>query len=196
VVRASLTARSPATIFRSSRLRARRQFGGGTIKLSSSTSVRSRSMLRGARSTKLRARDLMRILCPIVLAQALLVASRQSDFGPCRAVGAQLVDHQHLGGKALFLEQLAQIFTAAALLRRRCTSKSRTSPSSSTARQSQNCLPAIVTAISSRRHCAVDRGRRRRSSRANNRPNFQTHRRTVSQETSRPRSASRSSTSR
>jgi hypothetical protein len=33
VVRASLTARSPATIFRSSRLRARRQFGSGTIKL-------------------------------------------------------------------------------------------------------------------------------------------------------------------
>jgi putative transposase len=38
--------------------------------------------------------------------------------------------------------------------------------------------------------------RRRRSSRANNGPNFNTHRRTVSYETSRPRSASRSSTSR
>jgi hypothetical protein len=34
VVRASQTARSPATIFRPSRLRARRQFGSGTIKLS------------------------------------------------------------------------------------------------------------------------------------------------------------------
>jgi hypothetical protein len=31
--------------------------------------------------------------------------------------------------------------------RRRCTSRSRTSPSSSTARQSQNCLPAIRTAL-------------------------------------------------
>ena len=42
----------------------------------------------------------------------------------------------------------------------------------------------------------VGRGRRRRSSRANRGPNFKTHRRTVSQETSRPRSASKSSTSR
>jgi hypothetical protein len=35
----------------------------------------------------------MRILSPIVLAQALLMVSRQSDFGLCRAVGAQFVDH-------------------------------------------------------------------------------------------------------
>src|SRR5438876_334620 len=34
-------------------------------------------------------------------------------------------------------------FVAAALSRRRCTSKSRSSPSSSTARHSQNCRPAI-----------------------------------------------------
>ena len=75
-------------------------------------------------------------------------------------------------------------------------SRSRTSPSSSTARQSQNCRPAIATAISSRCQRDVGRGRRRRSSRANTGPNFKTHRRTVSWETSRPRSASRSSTSR
>jgi YCII-related domain len=43
----------------------------------------------------------MRILSPIVLAQALLMASRQSDFGLCRAVGAQFVGHQHLGYEAL-----------------------------------------------------------------------------------------------
>ena len=70
-------------------------------------------------------------------------------------------------------------FTAAALSRRRCTSRSRTSPSSSTARQSQNRRPAIITAISSRCHCVVGRGRRR-SSRANNGPNFNTHRRAIS----------------
>src|SRR5580658_6154709 len=71
-------------------------------------------------------------------------------------------------------------FTAVALSRRRCTSRSRTSPSSSTARHSQNCRPAIVTAISSRCHRVVARGRRRRSSLANNGPNFNSHRRTVS----------------
>jgi hypothetical protein len=42
-------------------------------------------------------------------------------------------------------------------------------------------LPARdYTAISSRCHRGVGRGRRRRSSRANNSPNFKTHRRTVS----------------
>jgi Molybdopterin-binding domain of aldehyde dehydrogenase len=58
-----------------------------------------------------------------------------------------------------FLSSLRNSFTAAALSRRRCTSRSRTSPSSSTARHSQNCRPAIVTAISSRCHCDVGRGR-------------------------------------
>jgi hypothetical protein len=58
---------------------------------------------------------------------------------------------------------------------RRCTRRSRTSPSSSTARQSQNCVPAIITAISSKCHLDVGRGRRRRSYRANNGPNFNTH---------------------
>jgi hypothetical protein len=49
----------------------------------------------------------MRILSSIVLAQALLVASRQSQLRHGRAVRAQLVRHQHIGREALFLEQLA-----------------------------------------------------------------------------------------
>ncbi len=53
---------------------------------------------------------LMRILGPIVLAQPLLMARRQPDFGFCRAVGAKLVGHQHSGCEALFLEQLVHEF--------------------------------------------------------------------------------------
>ena len=52
----------------------------------------------------------MRILGPIVLAQAALVASRQADFGLCRAVRAQPVGNQHIRHEALFLEQLAHQF--------------------------------------------------------------------------------------
>jgi hypothetical protein len=64
------------------------------------------------------------------------------------------------------------------------------------AHESQNRRPTIITAVSSRCHRAVRRGRPRRSSRANNGPNFRTHRRSVSYEMSRPRSASRFFTSR
>ncbi len=53
---------------------------------------------------------LMRILGPVVCAQALVMASRQSNFGLCRAVRAQLVGHQHIGREALFLEQLPHQF--------------------------------------------------------------------------------------
>ncbi len=49
----------------------------------------------------------MRILRPIVLPQALFMASRQSHLRLGRAVRAQFVSHQHIGGEALFLEQLA-----------------------------------------------------------------------------------------
>ena len=52
----------------------------------------------------------MRVLGPIVLAQAPLVASRQADFGLCRAVRAQLVGNQHIRREASFLEQLAHQF--------------------------------------------------------------------------------------
>jgi hypothetical protein len=78
----------------------------------------------------------------------------------------------HLAGLSASRAWTRRRVTAAALSRRRCTSRSRTSPSSSTARQSQNCRPAIVTAISSRCQREVGRGRRRRSSRANNGPNI------------------------
>ena len=53
---------------------------------------------------------LMRILGLVVCAQALVMASRQSNFGLRRAVRAQPVGHQHIGCKALFLEQLAHQF--------------------------------------------------------------------------------------
>ena len=58
----------------------------------------------------------MRILGPIVLAQPLLMAGRQSHFGPCRAVRAKLVGHQNIGGEALFLEQLAHQFHGCGLV--------------------------------------------------------------------------------
>jgi hypothetical protein len=58
----------------------------------------------------------MRILGPIVLAQPLLMARRQSDLGPCRAVRAKLVGHQNIGREALFLEQLAQQFRGCSLV--------------------------------------------------------------------------------
>jgi hypothetical protein len=51
-----------------------------------------------------------------------------------------------LGAKPCFLSSLRMSFAAALLSRRRCTNRTRTSPSSSTARHSQNCLLAIRTA--------------------------------------------------
>src|SRR5271167_1952247 len=58
----------------------------------------------------------MRILSPIVLAQALLVASRQSHLRLCRAVGAQLIGHDNIGCETLFLEQLAHQFHGCSLI--------------------------------------------------------------------------------
>jgi hypothetical protein len=69
------------------------------------------------------------------------MASRRSNFGLRRAVRAQFVRYQHLGCKALFLEQLLHQFQSWALSRRRCTRRSRTTPSSSTARHSHRPLP-------------------------------------------------------
>jgi hypothetical protein len=99
----------------------------------------------------------MRILGSVVGAQTLLMASGKSELRFRSTVGSQLVGHQHLGCEALLLQQFAHQLNAAVALRRRCTSKSRTSPSLST-RQSQNCLPPIITAISSRCHCEVGGG--------------------------------------
>jgi hypothetical protein len=56
----------------------------------------------------------VRILSPIVLAQALLMASRQSNFGLCSAVGAQFVRHSTSGAKPCFLSSLRISFMAAA----------------------------------------------------------------------------------
>jgi hypothetical protein len=126
------------------------------------------------------AHRLMRILGAIALAQALLMASRQSDFGLHRTLRAKPIGHQNIKRKALFLTQLAHEFHGRSLVAPPLDKKVETSPSSSTARQSQNCRPAIVTAISSRCQRAVGRGRRPRSSRANNGPNFKTHHRTIS----------------
>jgi hypothetical protein len=49
-------------------------------------------------------------------AQPLLMASRQSDLRPCRAVRAKLVGHQHIGCEALFLEQLTHQFHRCSLV--------------------------------------------------------------------------------
>src|SRR5271166_5049046 len=58
----------------------------------------------------------MRILSPIVLPQALLMASRHSHLGLNRAVRAQFVGHQHIRREALFLEQLAHQFQGCSLV--------------------------------------------------------------------------------
>src|SRR5271166_6196693 len=58
----------------------------------------------------------MRILSPIVLAQALLVASRQSHLRLCRAVGAQLIGHHNIGCETMFLEELAHQFHGCSLV--------------------------------------------------------------------------------
>jgi hypothetical protein len=59
---------------------------------------------------------LMRILSPIVRAQALFMASRQPDIGLCRAVRAQLVRHQNVRRETLFLKQLAHQFHGCSLV--------------------------------------------------------------------------------
>jgi hypothetical protein len=123
---------------------------------------------------------LMRTLGPIVLAQPLLMARRQSDFGLCRAVRAKLIGHQHIGREAVFLEQLAHQFHRCGSIAPSLHEQVENLAFVVDCAPSQNCRPAIVTAISSRCHREVGRGRRRRSSRANNGPNFNTHRRTVS----------------
>ena len=59
----------------------------------------------------------MRVLGPIVFAQALFMASAQSHFRFCRRIRAQLVSDQHLRREALFLElQLAHQFHRCSLV--------------------------------------------------------------------------------
>jgi hypothetical protein len=50
---------------------------------------------------------LMRILGPVVLAQALLMPARKTQVSPRGALGPQLVGHQYGGHKALLPEQLS-----------------------------------------------------------------------------------------
>jgi hypothetical protein len=98
----------------------------------------------------------------------------------------QLAGHRHIGRESLFLEQLAHQFHGCSLI-------------ASLLHQQVENLTSVVnrapepelralnsTAISSRCHLDVGRGRRWRSSPPNNGPNFKTHRRTVSYETSSP----------
>ena len=58
--------------------------------------------------------------------------SRQSYLRPGGTVGEQLIGHQDVSAKPCFLSSLRLSFTAASFPRRFCTSRSRTSPSSST----------------------------------------------------------------
>jgi len=51
--------------------------------------------------------NLVRVLRPVVLAQALLMAARQAQLASGRAVGAQLVGHELVWCIALLLEQLS-----------------------------------------------------------------------------------------
>ena len=100
------------------------------------------------------------------------------------------------GAKPCVFRSFRISFNAAALLRFDWIKKSKTSPSLSTARHRYIRLPRIETNISSRCHRSLGLGLHLRIRWAYRRPNFRTHRRIVSLETSIPRSASSSSTSR
>jgi hypothetical protein len=58
----------------------------------------------------------MRILSSIVLASALLMLSRQSDFRLGRAIRTQFAGHQHIRREAVFLEKLAHQFSGRSLV--------------------------------------------------------------------------------
>jgi hypothetical protein len=88
---------------------------------------------------------LMRILGAIALAQALLMVSRQSDFGLHRTLRAKLIGHQNIKREALFLKQLAHEFHGRSLVAPPLDKKVETSPSSSTARTAatQSSRPSL-----------------------------------------------------
>ena len=58
----------------------------------------------------------VRILGPIVSPPALLMASRQSQFGLRCGIRTQLVSHQHVGREAVLFEQLAHQFDRCSLV--------------------------------------------------------------------------------
>ena len=100
------------------------------------------------------------------------------------------------GAKPCFFKSLRINLSAARLSRLAWTRISRTSPFWSIARHRYIQRPPIETYISSRCHCGCARGRPCRNPLAIGGPNLFTPRRTVSYDTSTPRSAMSSSTSR
>ena len=50
---------------------------------------------------------LMRVLGPVVLPQALLMAYAKAELASCGAIGSELIGHDDLRRKALFAQQLA-----------------------------------------------------------------------------------------
>jgi hypothetical protein len=95
-----------------------------------------------------------------------------SDFAaPSRA---QSVGHQHFGCEALFLEQLAHEFHSW-LIAPCWTNRSGTSPSSSRTERPKSTRRSHRDASAT-----LAEGGDGKNSRANNGPNFETHRRTVS----------------
>jgi hypothetical protein len=65
----------------------------------------------------------VRILDPIASPQALLMTSRQSQFGLRCGIRTQLVSHQQVGREAVLFEQLAHQFHGCSLVASRCTSQ-------------------------------------------------------------------------
>src|SRR5271156_775634 len=100
------------------------------------------------------------------------------------------------GGRICLFSSLHRSRSAACLLRRRWTRTSSTTPTWSTARQSQCFTPVILSTTSSKCHLSPTRGRRRRIWLANGWPTLRAHCRTVSWLTMMPRAASNSSTMR
>ncbi len=138
----------------------------------------------------------MRILCPIVLSQPLLVPRPQADIAESSRVGSQLVGHDDGRCKLVLLEERAHQLPGST-----CVSPS--------LHQDVENLAFVVDGTPEIDPFPADeddylvemlteegRGRCRRSRFANAGPNFRTQRRIVSYDTSSARSASNSSTSR
>jgi hypothetical protein len=125
---------------------------------------------------------LMRVLGAVVLAQALLMARRESELPSRAPIGRQLVRHEHARSIALLLQKLAHELQAAALSGLGCRSTSRISPSLSAARQRYVLPPCIEITTSSKCHVSAGRDLSRRRFLAMAGPNLITHRRVVSYE--------------
>jgi hypothetical protein len=65
----------------------------------------------------------VRILGPIVSPQALLMASRQSQFGLRRGIRTQLVSHPHIGREAVRCGRRIFIFSSVGVGRLRTTAE-------------------------------------------------------------------------